>query len=411
MEQNALPILLAAIGPEVDLLELTAYLKDLSEEDWQNLIQLAGKLGVGGVFYYRIKIDKLDSLVPSNCLATLRQQYLNNDARNLINKLELVKIAKAFQAHEIPLIVLKGAFLAEFVYPDSAMRGMTDVDIMVRVNDLSRAAEVLVSLGYQSKDDYFVENIPSTAHHLPGFFKKGGPRIELHWTILTLEDRRPIDIQVLWKRAVPVRISDADMLALCPEDLLLHICGHASYHHTFEVGLRALYDVKVIIDRYQKELDWPGFIQYTRDWHWERGVYIVLQLAKDLLGAAVPEEVLLSLMPPDFNETTLETAKAQILGMEGAAGMVTVPLANWHTASFPGKIAIFWRRLFLSKPYLAARFGISPASPLIYFYYPVRFFDLLIRYGKTTYHLWRGTAASVSFVERKAQLQDWLNKD
>lgn len=409
-DQSLVSILLLILQKESDRAQIITQGERLAEEDWQSLIELASKLGVSNILYYLIKTRMLIPPFPSKQLEVLRKEHLANGARNLVNNLELVQIAKAFTLRQIPLIVLKGAFLAEFIYPYPAMRAMSDIDILVHVEDLSRAADVLNELQYQAEYKYVTENIPATIHHLPGFVKKGGPKIELHWTILTVEDRRPVDVHVLWQRASSIQIANAGLLALCPEDLLLHLCGHASYHHNFEVGLRALFDVLMTIEHYHEEIDWPAFIVYTKNWYWERGVYVILRLAKDLLGASVPDMVLQSTMPSDWDESMLETAKVQILKTDSLAGEITFPLANWHAANLSGKIIIFWKRLFLPKTFLAARFRTSPSSPFIFFYYPVRFFDLLFRYGKIAYKLWQGSASSIPFVERKAKLQEWLGE-
>jgi len=50
-------------------------------------------------------------------------------------------------------------------------------------------------------------------------------------------------------------------------------------------------------------------------------------------------------------------------------------------------------------------------SPLIYFYYPVRIKDLLLRHGRQAWRLLRGDKETQDLVKQKneiAYLRDWL---
>lgn len=410
MDTSILPIFLLCLHKDSKPKIVEEKVGNLSQNDWKSLITVSGKLGVKSSFYYRLKTLNLCSMVPDELLDELRKAYLSNAARNIIITNEVSQIAREFHSFGISLIVLKGAFLSAFVYENPASREMSDIDLLVRAADLGQAAGVLQRLGYQAEKPFKIEDALSVSHHLPPFIKPGKGVVELHWNIISLVGNDPVDADGLWQRSIYFNRNGAPISGLCPEDLLLHICGHASYHHKFEVGLRACVDVLEITNHYNNSFDWNQFVQRTFDWHWDRGVYLVLRLAKELLGAEIPEEVLRDLRPEDFKEFLFEIARSQILSDDPLIGTITYPLADWHVANLWGKISIFWHRLFLPKPILADRFRILPDSPLIYFYYPIRFFDLLFRYIGKTLKLWRGDESTAPFVERKGLLQEWMHK-
>jgi len=410
MDHKILKILIDCFNRATKPSDINASLSSLEEQDWRVLVDWSGKLGVKSNLYYRLKASNLIEAIPDEPLKELRNAYLSNAARYIIHRNEVTQIAKEFQSSGISLIILKGAFLASFVYENPATREMSDIDLLVKTSDLAQAAKILEALGYKAEKPYKIDHATSVAHHLPPFLKPGKGVVELHWNIISLVGNKPIEEAGLWERSVCYDFAGVSISGLCPEDLLLHICGHASYHHKFEVGLRALVDIVEITDHYNDSLNWGQFVQCALEWHWGRGVYLVLRLARELLGAYIPEEVLLDLQPADFKDYLLDFARSQMLSDDPLVGTVTFPLADWHVADFGGKASIFWQRLFLPKPLLADRFGILPDSPMIYLYYPIRFFDLLIRYFRPAINLWRGDQSTAPFVERKGVLQDWMHK-
>jgi len=331
--------------------------------------------------------------------------------RYLVRRRDLAQISTALQARSIPLLVLKGAFLAEYVYPDAAMREMGDIDLLVPAEQLKEAAGVLEELGFAAHHPYYHEDAVSALHHLPGFVNANGTYIELHWTFFSVEEAARIKTDCIWERAQSFSMGGASLLGLCPEDLLLHVCGHASYQHIFEMGLRSIYDVAVILNRYQDTLNWEQALRTTTDWRWRRGVYLMLRMAHELLGAPLPEGFLSQHRPSGFDERLYETACVHLLSGEYSGGTVPKPLASWHVADLPGKIDIFWHRVFLPKRVLAAQYQVPSDKPLIYFYYLPRLVDLLKRYLVRGYHLARGNSPAASFVERKARLLAWLQEE
>ena len=73
--------------------------------------------------------------------------YLENAARNLRLYDNLCKVLKILRRDGIPVIVLKGAHLAELVYGNRALRFMGDLDLLVQKDDVMRVDALLIEMG------------------------------------------------------------------------------------------------------------------------------------------------------------------------------------------------------------------------------------------------------------------------
>jgi hypothetical protein len=127
-----------------------------SNLDWQRIFRKVNIIGVSPLIYHHLITlngEYLKSL-PSDILEQFKSVYYGNYARNMVIYNELARILKSFKEHSIPTILLKGTFLAEIIYQDIALRPMTDIDILIKKENLSQANEALNSLGYISPPNF-----------------------------------------------------------------------------------------------------------------------------------------------------------------------------------------------------------------------------------------------------------------
>ena len=93
---------------------------------------------------------------------------------NLENEIE--NIRALFEKEKIPFILLKGSVLRK-LYPEPWMRTSSDIDVLIREEDVERATRVLQHKSYS----YY-----SRTTHDVSYFSPGGIHIELHYE--TIED-------------------------------------------------------------------------------------------------------------------------------------------------------------------------------------------------------------------------------
>jgi len=388
----------------------TTGLKRLTDEDWVILLALAKVHSVSALLYHRLKSGGFESAVAGWALMELKALYRSNALRNLRLFAELNLIAKAFRLENIPLIALKGAHLAQDVYGDIALRQMSDIDLLVQTRNLSQAADILVKQGYHPYQPYDLEVETVAFHHLPPFLKKRAVAVEIHWGITLPYEHYAVAPDELWQNALPINIAGVDMMGLSSEDLLLHICLHASYQHLFANGLRSLCDIAELAGRYGGTHFWQRVRQRAKDRGWQRGVFVMLRLSKDLVGAAVPENVLRALEPSGLKASIAETAHKLLFAEMVVASNISAEAASvFKRQDFLSRLWEIVRRIFISRVLIARRYSIPPASWRVYLYYPVRLVDLIVRKRRILWRIFRGKPDTVILVERKNTMVKWLN--
>jgi hypothetical protein len=352
----------------------------LSPTAWEQLIQEAIRLGVAPRLYGVVK----DHPLPEK----LRSIYLSSAARNIRLYHELSAVLGALQEAAIPVIVLKGAYLAEAVYGNIALRPMDDLDLLLHQSDLALAERKLLDLGYRSTRTLEIAEECMLHHHLPGLTKAGTAPLEIHWHITRPTGPFQMGVEGLWQRAHPVSIAGKQVLALSPEDLLLHLCLHI-LHDEFVVGLRPLCDVAEILRHDRHPLHWDALAGRAKQWGLNKCLYLVLSLSRELVGASVSDEQLSIFAPTDLDPRFILYARERIF-LERQASLPLAPnLARLSRAGrLPDKIVTLLQLAFPSPRSLAAGYRLSPSSRWLYLYYLVRLKDLTIRHGPALRRLW-----------------------
>ena len=269
-----------------------ASLRRLSERDWADVVMQCVWHGVGPILYTRLLPARTAANVPATALAGLWRMHLLTGAYNARRFHELSIVLAALKVEGIPAILLKGAALAQAVYPSIALRPMQDLDLVVRAQDLWRTDTVLARLGYLSSDGGAL--LVSRRHalwiqHIE--YEKGDVSLEIHPQIAELAKLDP------WASAVPLSVDAAKGLMLCPEDLFLHQCLHASHHalrpqHVKHAGLKLIWlcDIAEILRRYKGSLRWDYIADVAKDHKLDGALRQVIELVNEWSDERTPVE-------------------------------------------------------------------------------------------------------------------------
>ena len=355
-------------------------LNSISPERWPTFLKLAAMQRVRPLLWHRIQEKGLVHMVPVEAADALRRSFLRNTTRNLRLYGELQQLLSVLQSEGIDLILLKGIYLATAVYEQIGLREMGDIDVLAHSSDLPRIVEIMANLGHVPIQPIFIDVTFQAKHHLPRMEKKGLATFELHWNLVEPGASYSIDIEGLWKHAVPVQVVGFKALALSSEDLLLHLCVHASHHHQFNFGLRPFCDIAETIHRFNSTIDWQAVVEQAIAGKLQRGVYLTLRLAKEMIGADVPAVVLEKLQPGDCTGTLIETARSQVFACRSVPSSFAELL---ESGSVWTKLRIFLQRVFLPRATIASLYSLPADSAKIYVFYLRRFFDVLRRHRKT----------------------------
>jgi hypothetical protein len=398
------------VGPSA---EGTARPPELTASDWDVVLRQAAANNVIPLLYHQLKTRPSAPPVPPVVLEQLRDVSFRSAANSLRVARELSEMLDAFRSQGIAFVVLKGAHLGQLVYSSSALRTMCDLDVLVRRPDLDRAVQVLADLTYAPQ--YFgVEAVDyAHHHHLRPMAKLGGIRVELHWGIAPPSARFEVDIDGLWDRAQPAQIAGIDALTLSPEDLILHLCLHASFSHKFRVGLRACWDIFELIRHYRTTVDWDEVVRRAQGWRIDRYVYLTLRLVREMFGAEIPPTVIRALEPPGFTPEVVAWARTCIFAPADDASVSRSMAELWTSRRLSEKFAVLRQTLYPSRAAMGRIYQTSPDSRGIYLYYPRRWVDLLLRYGRYAWGLWRGddhARDELRAASERAALREWLGR-
>ena len=378
--------------------------QELLGVDWNAVIDTAAHNSLEPLLFKRLKESGTRAYVPAGSWERLRQAYFSSAQKNLHLYRELRPVLRRLRDSGIPVIVLKGAFLAEAVYGDVALRPMCDVDLMVPKAELPKAQTILLDMGGVQKDPTGNEAFWREHHHPPPTYLRD-LSIELHWTIADPTGPVKIDPAGLWYRAQRATIAGVELLALSPEDLLVHLCVHFGGEHHLN-GLRSFCDITETIRLRGGDMDWQQVVDSTREWLAARYVGLTLHLARRLVGAGVPDDVLERLVPGGIDEHVLELARQLVLADTGYAPWS--PVSGLVGArSFNDKTKLLWQRVFLSRDEMARVYPGSRESRFLCRYYALRVRDVIRNRGATVVKLARSPDFAESTTE-SAVVANWL---
>lgn len=390
------------------------YMAARTMSEWNALLAMAKAQKILPLLFHRMERLGLQSAVPHEIWFEIRKLYLGNITRNLRLYGELGRIVPFLRAEQIPVIALKGLHLAQAVYRNIALRRIGDMDILVPLALVPRAWELLVAHGYQNPPGHTVDFDMQTKHQYHVLLRLIKPRpaaVEMHWSLTRPNERESLsigDIQGIWDRSTPIDLGGIKMSGLSPEDLLLHLCLHTSYHHRFEFGLQPSCDIAWTIDHFGAALDWELLGKQARNRGWERGVTLALRLACDLMGARVPEVVWATLKNGESAGPMVALAREQVFASQNTVHVSEYFAHFLEEKSLRGRVGQVFDRIFLPSGTVATAHFTGSNSLRLYWHYLAHLRDMLCRCVRVGWRLLRGDVAVTKEIKRKDQLSRWL---
>ena len=345
------------------------------------LLSAALRTNLAPLLLWAIKqrADPLDPALAAQ-LAPLQAQARQVAARYVLLKTVRAHVNATLAAAGIPALWLKGAALAETVYPQPVLRPMSDLDVLVPFERREEALAALKAAGYADETlnplaAQVTAFLPpdETHHHYnlvggPG----GGVRVELHFRVARaiLPDLAALDW--FWSQAVEATNragAPLGFLTLRPEAHLLYLCAHALLQHgEAQTDLLHVYDLHLLAT--VCDLDWALIVERAAILRWTYPVERALTLAQEYFGTPLPAGVLEELRarrPADE-----DTGIVQQIGAGDTRWAQTVRGLRRLTPR--QRIALVWWIIFPPRAYLRTRYQVRPGVPLL-LYYPYRWWD------------------------------------
>lgn len=402
MMTRALTALLECVGRRPGL-PSAATVAGFSDLDWQELIALARRHRLSALLYHRLRSHGLAGLLPAETNDLLRAEARSAALRGLRLQAELSAVGRAFHDAAIPVIALKGAHLAGHVYEDIGLRWMGDLDLLVDRPDIERALAVLSDCGYHGRGESSLD-VAIAAHHHAAPVINGDCFIEVHWSLVPPGEPFGVDLATLWTRSVPPAEVAPGMQALAIDDLLVHLCVHAACNHTLLTGLQPLVDITELC--HSCDLDWAAVQERSVEWNAARPVSLMLQLAREVLGARVPA--------PTDRVWRLEVCDADLVALarNDLIAQTIGPLS--HKILHLGRVEGVWPRMAsavttsLAPARVARIYGLELNAWRTPVYQVRRLFEMLWRHVPNLLRLGLDEGSLRESSEKRARLVGWL---
>jgi hypothetical protein len=344
--------------------------------DWNYFLKKARENAVSAIVYFRLNKNKSDFPdIPQEILEELKSNYYLNATKNTLLFEELGRALEAFKKSGLPVIALKGAALAETAYGNLALRPMTDIDLLVKKEDMFRIDEELRRLGYWSSDRS-VNDVDFLATYLMTLDYRttspNSPSFHIHWHFVnsTVPNEiyiRHIQMEDIWKDAEKAIISNVETLVMAPHHLLIHLSEHA-LRVTHSLGkLSFLCDISEAINFYQERLNWERLLESSFKFHLNPMVYFTLYFTSQFLEARIPEHVLQELRPKrlTLGERIFMNSVSNNNHVRGLSYLVHLPMNE----GFFRKTKFVFRTFFPPREILAQRNYLTPSKFSVRYYF------------------------------------------
>jgi hypothetical protein len=369
----------------VDLLNCRfeeSVLSAMAPENWSSFVSEANRHRIAPLLYHKIDLTGAGSMFPENVLQKLRTRYLRTAGQNMVLFHQLNKLIARLNKKGIPVIFLKGAHLAEFVYADLALRPMSDLDILVREEHLSQVVQTAFDAGYRFFFDKKPENekisrdydygiAPEFRHFQLLMHLETRCLLEIHCFIASENSPFEIPAAELWWNAQPAVYNKKPVFLLSPEDLIIHLCLHAAYDHLFDFGLGALYDISIAIKYYGEKLDWREILCRSTRWRTKQCLQLSLHFTKKWLGSEIPDEVF-----ENFHiDNMVDIAEERIFRISAPPPLHPHYLKWRNLKSWREKIRYITTVLLPDREFMVNRYVEPKHSRLLFGKYLFRFFQ------------------------------------
>jgi len=353
--------------------------------NWHTIMIDSAKLGVQPLLYKHLSQTRLSQNVPPDVLASLKGLYRKESMRNIRIYGLIERLLSAFDDANMSLVLLKGAFLARWIYRDIALRPMGDIDLLCREGEAGLVKTKLAELGFRQKTVY-----PSPFHerlyaidrgwHLKPFYNSKRAMIEVHFSIFPNVPHGFAQMEQVWDRVGRHASNGLSVSSLSPTDLVLYLCLHLMHH--LRLGRWQLYwfcDIHEVVAHYRDEIEWERLFSTAASLGVTDQVQSVLHLISRHWNSSLPE------IHGDFEKLSMatllrnrllrgheETQKAVIRGQLHKIGMLG-DISGWRNRAY-----FLWKLVFPSRENVICRY--RPRNSLsFYLTYLVHLFVMVKR--------------------------------
>lgn len=345
------------MNKQLSLICLVKFLKDAQgtskhflAKDWELLIRQARRVNLLSRIAFLVEQKNLLDQIPKPLHFHLKSANIIASSNLRSVKWEVLKVYEALSKTNTRFALLKGAAYVMSNGDAANGRLFSDVDIMVKKEQLDDAESTLTKHGWISTkiDPYDQKYYREWMHELPPMRNlRRQSELDVHHTIIPPTAALKPDIEKIWDKAVHVK-NYPGMFVLSPIDMILHSAAHLFHEGDFEQGLRDLVDLdSLLIEHSEKDQDfWQKLSTRAIEMDLSRPLFYGLRYCKKLLGTDIPEtcykQVSIAGAPPRISQYAMDKMLLKAM----------MPSCINHPTSFAGiaNFILFVRSHYLRMP-------------------------------------------------------------
>lgn len=281
-----LKLLLELVKCENDGITLSDQHPLMKDTNWDIFLELSRHHRVYPYIYNQVK--RMNSTaIPFYVIEALRRAYQQNTFQMLHLSGEMEQVCQLLAKNEIPVLLLKGPALAVDLYGDLSKRTCSDLDVLISLDQLEKAHDLLIQLDYV-KDDYFstvLNDWQWRHHHVTYFHLHKKIKLEVHWRLNPGPSYEPT-FQELWDRRRVSTMASQPVFMLGYDDLFLFLASHGARHGWSR--FRWLVDVDRIM---RLQHDWSNVSCLLKKYQMNHVGGQALLLSSQLLGTPLGKDL------------------------------------------------------------------------------------------------------------------------
>ncbi len=199
----------------------------------EELMQLAERHSVAGMAYYA-----MEKLPPIELETSVKWRQIRDKAlvKDLTQQMDLEVIGRAFSDAGIRFLPLKGSIIKN-LYPQSDMRSMSDIDILIDEINAEKTRDIMSELGYSCED--FGRGIHDV------YYKPPVMNVEIHRALFGDDGR---EFQTIFSDPWSLCTSEGMRCSFTPDAFFAYVLAHAVKHlEEGGTGIRTIMDLWVCL--------------------------------------------------------------------------------------------------------------------------------------------------------------------
>ena len=225
--------------------------------------QIARENGFSGMVFKSLVKEKVDLTI----YLDFQRDYYQYIERDTLQLQIIEELNQIFNQEHFKHIFLKGSFLKS-IYPDSYMRSMGDIDVLVEEGKMTDIHAFLKAHDYQLHSEGSTHDV---------FVKNSKINIEVHPAIDKHFDERSLGVfKSVWDK---VLLIDDYNYQFLPELQLIYLMSHLVKHlKSSGIGLRQVLDIGLYYQRVDKIINHESFNQMLETTQLQRFLSVILWL-------------------------------------------------------------------------------------------------------------------------------------